>query len=128
MWRASEPGTPHPKRRVEAVRRLNQAGIPTAVLLAPVLPGLSDAPEQLEAVTQACLDAGATSVTPILLHLRPGVREQFMAWLEKTRPDLVEQYSELYRRAYAPKAVQEERLGPVRVTLTSRSGARSEPR
>ena len=75
VWRATEPGTPHPAKRVEAVARLNEAGIPCGVLVAPVLPGLSDAPEQLEAVVRACVEAGATSISPVLLHLRPGVRE-----------------------------------------------------
>src|SRR5207253_5420347 len=89
VWKQSEPGTPHPKKRVEAVAKLNEAGIPTGVLVAPVLPGLSDGPEQLEAVVKACVDAGAVSISPILLHLRPGVKEEFMPWLERTRPELV---------------------------------------
>jgi DNA repair photolyase len=101
VWRASEPGTPPPRRRVEAVERLNAAGIPTGVLIAPVLPGMSDAPEQLAEVVSACVKAGAVSVSPILLHLRPGVREVFMPWLESYRPDLVERYAELYPSSYA---------------------------
>ena len=101
VWRASEPGTPPPLRRVEAVERLNAAGIPTGVLIAPVLPGMSDAPEQLTDVVSACVAAGAVSVSPILLHLRPGVREVFMPWLEGYRPDLVARYRELYPSSYA---------------------------
>jgi DNA repair photolyase len=101
VWRASEPGTPPPRRRVEAVERLNAAGIPTGVLIAPVLPGMSDAPEQLADVVSACVAAGAVSVSPILLHLRPGVREVFMPWLEGYRPDLVARYGELYPSSYA---------------------------
>src|SRR5207253_410701 len=81
VWRLSEPGTPHPRKRVEAVAKLNQAGIPCGVLVAPVLPGLSDRPEQLEEVVRAVVDAGAVSVSPVLLHLRPGVREHYMGWL-----------------------------------------------
>jgi len=100
-WHASEPGTPPPRRRVEAVARLNAAGIPTGVLIAPVLPGISDDPAQLAEVAEACVDAGAVSVSPILLHLRPGVREVFMPWLEGYRPDLVERYRELYPSSYA---------------------------
>src|SRR5947207_11672268 len=98
VWKQSEPGTPHPKRRVEAVARLNEAGIPTGVLVAPVLPGLSDRPDQLEEVVKACVDAGAVSISPILLHLRPGVKEQYMPWLEKERLDLLPLYEELYPR------------------------------
>jgi DNA repair photolyase len=108
VWRSSEPGTPHPRQRLEAVARLNEAGVPTGVLVAPILPGLSDAPEQLEAVRKGALEAGAVSVTPIVLHLRPGVREQYMAWLGDRHPDLVATYGQLYRRAYAPKNFQNE--------------------
>jgi DNA repair photolyase len=114
VWRASEPGTPHPRRRLEAVTRLNEAGIPTGVLIAPILPGLSDAPEQLDAIARACKEAGAVSVHPIVLHLRPGVREQYMPWLEEFRPDLVRTYQRLYPRSYAPKGYQEEISARVR--------------
>ncbi|MEP6640524.1 MAG: radical SAM protein, partial [Gaiellales bacterium] len=85
-WRATEPGTPPPRRRIEAVSRLVAAGVPCGVLVAPVLPGISDAPEQLEAVVRAACEAGADAVAPILLHLRPGVRELFEPWLEAERP------------------------------------------
>jgi DNA repair photolyase len=103
VWRETEPGTPHPKARVDAIRTLTGAGIPTGVLMAPVLPGLSDRPEQLHAVVEACLEAGATHVSPILLHLRPGVREEFLPWLEEHHPDLVPRYVEMYRHPYGPK-------------------------
>jgi DNA repair photolyase len=101
VWRASEPGTPPPRRRIEAVARLNAAGVPCGVLIAPVLPGMSDSPEQLADVVDASVEAGAVSVSPILLHLRPGVREIFMPWLEGYRPDLVARYGELYSASYA---------------------------
>jgi DNA repair photolyase len=101
VWRASEPGTPPPRRRIEAVAQLNAAGVPCGVLIAPVLPGMSDSPEQLADVVDACVEAGAVSVSPILLHLRPGVREIFMPWLEGYRPDLVARYQELYAASYA---------------------------
>jgi DNA repair photolyase len=103
VWHETEPGTPHPKARVDAIRTLTEAGIPTGVLMAPVLPGLSDRPEQLRAVVEACIDAGATHVSPILLHLRPGVREEFLPWLEEHHPDLVPRYLEMYRHPYGPK-------------------------
>jgi DNA repair photolyase len=101
-WRRSEPGTPHPRKRIEAVRALNEAGIPCGVLMAPILPGITDDPGQLREVVAAAIDAGATHVSPILLHLRPGVREVFMPWLEEHYPDLVERYEDMYRRPYAP--------------------------
>ncbi|HYZ12512.1 MAG TPA: intein-containing Rv2578c family radical SAM protein [Actinomycetota bacterium] len=102
VWRTSEPGTPHPKARMEAVAALNEAGIPCGILMAPVLPGISDRPDQLRAVVVAAIDAGATHVSPILLHLRPGVREEFMPWLAETYPDLVPRYEQMYRTPYGP--------------------------
>src|SRR3954466_670025 len=80
VWKLTEPGTPHPRRRVEAVRKLNDAGIPCGVLVAPILPDLSDQPDQLNEVVDAVVDAGAVSVSAIGLHLRPGVKEHFMGW------------------------------------------------
>lgn len=107
VWRETEPGTPHPKARMEAVRTLTDAGIPTGILMAPILPGLSDAPEQLRAVVEAAIDAGATHVSPLLLHLRPGVREEFLPWLQAEHPDLVERYRQIYRQSYGPKMMRE---------------------
>ncbi|HYX85275.1 MAG TPA: radical SAM protein [Gaiellales bacterium] len=104
VWRASEPGTPPPRQRLDAVRRLNDAGIPCGVLIAPVLPGLSDAREHLEDVVAGCIAAGAVSVSPILLHLRPGVREVFMPWLTGYRADLLPLYRRLYPGSYATAA------------------------
>ena len=107
VWRQTEPGTPHPKARIEAIRTLTEAGIPTGVLMAPILPGISDRFEQLREVVGAAIDAGATHVSPIMLHLRPGVREEFLPWLETEHPDLVERYLQMYRQPYGPKAMRE---------------------
>src|SRR3954452_85894 len=109
VWKISEPGTPHPRRRLEALVRLREAGIPTGVLSAPILPGISDSPAQLEALARALVEAGVESATPIVLHLRPGVKEEYLAWLADVRPDFLPPYEELTaRRSYAPKAVQAE--------------------
>jgi len=96
VWKATEPGTPHPMQRVRAVEQLNAAGIDCGVLVAPILPGLSDAPEQLDAVTRACQDAGAVSITRVGLRLRPGVKEVYYAHLAQTHPHLVDWYKRLY--------------------------------
>ena len=109
-WRLSEPGTPHPRKRIEAVAALNAAGIPCGVLMAPILPGITDHPRQLRQLVHAALDAGATHVSPILLHLRPGVREEFLPWLEEHYPDLVVRYRAMYAKPYAP-AQDRKRLG-----------------
>ena len=124
VWKATEPGTPHPRPRVEAVARLVAAGVPCGVLVAPVLPGLSDRPEQLEAVVKACVEAGAASITPLLLHLRPGVREHYLGWLAGARPDLVADHERLYPRAYAPKARQQD-LARLVASFVARHGGRS---
>jgi DNA repair photolyase len=124
VWRETEPGTPHPKARVEAIATLSEAGIPTGVLMAPILPGLSDRPEQLRAVVEACLEAGATHVSPILLHLRPGVREEFLPWLEETHPDLVPRYVAMYRQPYGPKAMREGLSRQVSSMIATAGGLR----
>jgi DNA repair photolyase len=107
VWRRSEPGTPHPRKRIEAVRRLNEAGVPCSVLMAPILPGISDDEHQMRAVVEAALAAGAPRVTPILLHLRPVVRDVYLDWLAREYPDLVALYAEMYPRAYAAKEHQD---------------------
>ena len=105
VWKTTEPGTPHPLQRVKAVEQLNALGVPCGVLIAPILPGLSDAPEQLDAVTRACTDAGAVSITRVMLHLRPGVKEVFFAHLAQTHPHLVEHYRRLYgTRTHLPRS------------------------
>jgi DNA repair photolyase len=102
-WRATEPHTPHPKARLEAVAELNRAGIPCGVLIAPLMPGINDAPEQLEPLLDACAEAGATGIGGIALHLRGEVKALFFDWLREQRPELVALYEELYARgAYAP--------------------------
>jgi DNA repair photolyase len=103
-WRASEPRTPHPRKRLEAVGELTKAGIPTGVLVAPLMPGINDDPRQVERILEIAGEMGAVSVGGICLHLRGEVREVFMDWLRQYRPDLVERYEELYARgAYAPR-------------------------
>ncbi|HYP48253.1 MAG TPA: radical SAM protein [Thermoleophilaceae bacterium] len=114
-WRASEPHTPHPRKRIEAVAELNRAGIATGVLIAPLMPGINDDPRQVEAILEGCAEAGAVSIGGICLHLRADVRGVFMDWLRSYRPDLVAQYEKLYERgAYAPKAERERLAGLVR--------------
>jgi DNA repair photolyase len=106
-WRETEPHTPHPRARLEAVAELNRAGISTGVLVAPLMPGINDAPHQLGPLLDAIADAGATRLGGIALHLRGETRDVFFAWLREHRPELVERYEELYRRAYAPPAERE---------------------
>jgi DNA repair photolyase len=102
-WRATEPHTPHPKARLEAVAELNRAGIPCGVLIAPLMPGINDAPEQVEPLLEAAAAAGATGIGGLALHLRGEVKQIYLDWLRSYRPDLIPLYEELYARgAYAP--------------------------
>jgi DNA repair photolyase len=104
-WRATEPHTPHPRKRLEAVAALNAAGVPTGVLVAPLMPGVNDAPEQVEAVVAECQAAGAARIGGQSLFLRGATRDVFMGWLRHGRPDLVPLYDRLYARgAYLPQA------------------------
>jgi DNA repair photolyase len=105
--RQTEPGAAPPSKRLEAVARLAEAGLRPSVLVAPVLPGISDSDEQLRSVARACAQAGAASATPIMLHLRPGVRQHYLDWLAAERPDLVGDHEQRYGRAYLPRAEQE---------------------
>jgi DNA repair photolyase len=102
-WRATEPHTPNPRARLEAVAELTRAGIRTGVLVAPLMPGINDAPEQVAKILELASEAGAAYVSGIALHLRGDVKELFLTWLKSNRPDLVPRYQQLYRRgAYAP--------------------------
>jgi DNA repair photolyase len=101
VWRKTEPGTAHPRQRLRALEQLIDAGIKAGVGMAPILPGISDRPEQLAAVVRAARAAGATHVWANLLFLRPGTREHFLEHLARDWPEQLERYEELYAgRAY----------------------------
>ncbi|HEU5485449.1 MAG TPA: Rv2578c family radical SAM protein [Microlunatus sp.] len=91
-----EPGTPTPRARLALVRAIVDAGLPCQVLVAPVLPLITDSDEQLDRLLGQIADAGATSATAFALHLRPGAREWFWAYLTRSHPELLGAYSELY--------------------------------
>ncbi|MEU6151176.1 intein-containing Rv2578c family radical SAM protein [Actinosynnema sp. NPDC047251] len=93
-----EPGTPSPQARLELVRKVREAGLPCGVFVAPVLPGLTDGVDELGALLGEIAAAGASGVTVLPLHLRPGAREWFARWLVRERPDLADGYRKLYAR------------------------------
>ena len=93
-----EPGTPSPAARLTLIRRIVAAGLPCGVLIAPLLPHLTDSREQIAELVGELVAAGVTGVTGIVLHLRPGAREWFFEWLRTHRPDLVDAYGRLYAR------------------------------
>ncbi|MDQ3933850.1 MAG: intein-containing Rv2578c family radical SAM protein, partial [Actinomycetota bacterium] len=110
-WRASEPRTPHPRARLEAVAELNRLGIPTGILIAPLMPGINDTPEQVEKIIEIASEAGAVSIGGIGLHLRGEVRDVFMDWLRSYRPDLIPRYEELYARGAYMSKDEQARIG-----------------
>jgi DNA repair photolyase len=111
IWRATEPGTAHPRQRLRALSRLVDAGIDAGIGMAPILPGLSDRPELLRDVVKAAREAGATSIWTNVLYLRPGTREHFLENLARDWPELLPRYQRLYAgRAYLGK----KELEPVR--------------
>jgi DNA repair photolyase len=104
VWRTTEPGTAPPRQRLRALRALVDAGIKAGVGIAPILPGLSDRPEQLAEVVRAAREAGATHLWANLLYLRPGTREHFLAHLARDWPDELRRYERLYGgRASLPR-------------------------
>jgi DNA repair photolyase len=119
VWRRTEPGTAHPRQRLRAIERLAAAGVRVGVGMAPILPGLSDRPEQLEAVVRAARDAGASGVWASVLHLRDGTRQHFLATLERHWPELLPRY----QRDYAAGAyLKDERTSPVRRLVSELAG------
>jgi DNA repair photolyase len=109
-WRASEPRSPNPRARLEALAELTGAGIRTGVLIAPLMPGINDSPEQVREIVRLASAAGADYITGIALHLRRGVREVYMEWLAEYRPELVAHYEELYRRGAYIAPEERQRL------------------
>jgi DNA repair photolyase len=110
------------------VARLNEAGIPCGVMVAPILPGITDRPEQLRDVVESAIAAGATHVSPILLHLRPGVKEEYLAWLEEHFPDLLPRYRSMYAgRAYAAKDDQRAATSAVSDLVARAGGLQPRP-
>src|SRR6266702_6170815 len=115
LSRMLESGAPSPRARLEVCATLGEHGLPCAVLMGPVVPFLSDSPAQLDATVRQVAQAGARSVTPIVLHLRTGAREWFLRWLSEHHPELMPRYRALYGRgAYASTAYQERVAAQVR--------------
>jgi DNA repair photolyase len=100
-WRATEPHTPSPAARLDAVAELRRRGIDSGVLIAPLMPGINDDPDLVRPIVERARKAGATFLGAGALHLRGEVKDVFFAWLEAKRPDLLPKYEALYQdRAY----------------------------
>jgi DNA repair photolyase len=114
-WRATEPHTPSPAARLDAVEELRARGIDSGVLIAPLMPGINDDPEQVQPIVDRAREAGATFLGSAALHLRGEVKDVFYAWLQEKRPDLLPRYEALYgnrgnmrpeQRKHATRAVK----------------------
>jgi DNA repair photolyase len=120
IWRKTEPGTAPPAQRLRVLRMLIDAGVDVGVGIAPVLPGLTDTPEQLEAVARAARDAGATGLWCNVLFLRSGTREHFLESLARHWPEQLPRYERLYTRPYLTAAETEpikKRVAALRARL-----------
>jgi DNA repair photolyase len=124
-WRATEPHTPSPRARLKAVAELNSAGVPAGVLVAPLMPGINDSPEQVNEILKLADEAGAVSVSPVALHLRGEVRDIFFDWLRCHRPDLIPRYEEIYKRGAYVSSDERRRLSAL---VKSRPPRRRPPR
>ena len=107
LWRAIEPGTANPFKRLEVMRRLNAAGVPAGVLLAPILPGITDSTASLEAVAQAAADYNAAYFGTSTLRLAPAVKEQYLGFIDGQYPDLLPRYERAYPGRNAPEAYRQ---------------------
>ena len=108
VWKRTEPATARPRKRLEAMKLLSERGIHVGVMLAPVLPGITDDPRALEDVVEAAREYGASFVHSNVLYLKPGTREWFMPFLRESYPHLDERYAKYYRGSYAPKTYTQE--------------------
>jgi DNA repair photolyase len=122
VWRLTEPGTPPPDQRLAALRRLTEAGVSCGVLVAPVLPGLSDSDDQLRSVVEAAAEAGAVSINGVALHLRGSVREHYFTWLSQVRPDLLALHRERFRAGAYQEHGERDRIAEVVRTAALRRG------
>ncbi len=109
-WRATEPHTPSPAARLDAVAELRSRGIDSGVLVAPLMPGINDSPEQVQPIVNRAREAGATFLGGVALHLRGEVRDVFFAWLETKRPDLIPKYEQLYAKGRANMRPDQRKL------------------
>jgi DNA repair photolyase len=114
-WRATEPHTPSPAARLDAVAELRRLGIDSGVLIAPLMPGINDHPDQVRPIVERARKAGASFLGGVALHLRDEVKDVFFAWLEEKRPDLLPRYEQLYEgRAYMQPAQRKHATRAVR--------------
>jgi DNA repair photolyase len=113
IWKKMEPGTARPIKRLDAIRELSAAGVPCGVMIAPIIPGLTDDELHLEEVVRGAKEHGARFIAPNVLNLKPGSKEWFMPALREAYPHLMPRYEKYYKGAYAPKEYTQQVLAKV---------------
>ena len=113
VWKLMEPGAPSPLARLEAMQFLVESGITAGVMMAPLLPGISDSSENIDSVASAAAAHKARYLGANVLFLKPGSKEWFMPMLREAYPRLIPAYAALYRKTYAPKEYTERVLSVV---------------
>jgi DNA repair photolyase len=127
VWKLTEPGTPPPEQRLAALRQLTAAGISCGVLVAPVLPGLSDGDDQIRSVVEAAAAAGAVSISGVALHLRGSLRAHYLDWLDGVRPDLSALYRQRFRGGAYQEPAERDRVGDLVRATALRCGVTGRP-
>lgn len=127
VWRATEPHTPSPAARLDALVELRRRGIDSGVLIAPLMPGINDSAEQVQPIVDRAREAGATFLGGVALHLRDEVREVFFGWLQAKRPDLLPRYEQLYANNRAYMRPEDRQLTTRAVRGWGRGRARNRP-
>jgi DNA repair photolyase len=108
LWRTVEPGTANPFHRLRAMQTLRTAGVRAGVMMAPILPGLTDSAASIEAVAAAARDHDAISFTGVPLRLAPHVKEFYLGFVGDEYPDLLPRYERAYPGTYAPLEYREK--------------------
>jgi len=126
LARMLEPRAPRPDLRLEAMQKLSQAGIPAGVICAPVLPGITDSPRDLEALVKATAQAGGKYIFANSLFLKPCSAAVFLPFLEKEFPQLIESYRQRYKDRAFLSASYRRRLSQLMARLRQKHGIRSD--
>ncbi|HTA22702.1 MAG TPA: radical SAM protein [Terriglobales bacterium] len=126
LARILEPRAPRPDLRLQALRKLTEAGVPAGVICAPVLPGITDSPKDLEAVVRAVSEAGGKYVFANSLFLKPCSAAVFMPFLEKEFPRLVESYRERFKDRAFISTPYRKRLSQLMARLRQKYGIRTD--
>ena len=117
LWRQLEPGTANPFKRLGAMRLLREAGVTAGVMMAPILPGITDSEGSIEAVAVAARDYGAAHLSTAPLRLAPHVKEFYLGFIGDEYPQLLRRYQRAYPGTYAPADYRqklEERVERIR--------------